>query len=93
MPLQGNRVLQRYYAERKVRRCRWAGKPSRTLNSVKCGRACMLEQAGKTYINAGETRYINTNIDTSGLGGGFGNLLASTATATPLGKQPLSMTR
>lgn len=67
VPLQGNRILSRYYAEREAQMPPgW--RESQELEFRGPARACMLEQAGKTYINAGQTRYIDTNIDTSGLG-------------------------
>ena len=84
VPLQSNRVLQRYYAEREAPMpAGWQQSQGPEFRGPV--RACMLEQAGKTYINAGETRYINTNIDTSGLGGGPGQLTCLNCDDNPIG--------
>ncbi|MCB9287498.1 MAG: hypothetical protein H6560_09285 [Lewinellaceae bacterium] len=78
VPLQGNRVLEHYYAVQQA-----AMPPAPAFRGP--GEGCMLEQEGKTYINAGETRYINTNIDTSGLGDGPGQYTCLNCDGNPIG--------
>lgn len=83
-PLQGNRTLQRYYAERGETRPEGQG-----LEFRGPGRACMLEQEGKTYINAGQTRYIEIDIDTTQLGGN-GQLNCLNCDGNPIGETAIA---
>lgn len=79
VPLQGNRTLQRFYAGQDIPQAESQEPAFRGP-----GRACMLEQEGKSYVNAGETRYIDTNIDTTGLGDG-GQLSCLNCDGNPIG--------
>lgn len=79
IPLQGNRTLQRYYAQREAQLPESQGAAFRGP-----AQSCMPEQEGRIYVNAGETRYIDTNIDTSGLGAG-GQLSCLNCDGNPIG--------
>ncbi|MCO6480709.1 MAG: T9SS type A sorting domain-containing protein [Phaeodactylibacter sp.] len=79
-PLRGNPTLQRYYAGQEG-----AQPEALPLEFRGPGPACLLEQEGKTYINAGETRYIEIDIDTATLGGG-GQLNCLNCEGNPIGE-------
>lgn len=80
LPLQGNPVLRRYYAEQE------AGLPGNEAARGPGGACGMLEQAGKIYIEAGAMRYIDTNIDTAGLGSEAGQLSCLNCDGNPIGQ-------
>jgi len=85
VPLQGNRSLQRYYAEQEARLPKgWQEAQAAEYRGP--GGFCMLEQAGKIYIDAGATRYIDTNIDTVGLGAEPGQLNCLNCDGNPIGQ-------
>ncbi len=80
VPLQGNAVLQRFYAEKEARRPKgWDAQQSRGPQN------CMLEKPGVTYIEAGRTAYLPIGIDTSGLGEGPSALNCLNCDANPIG--------